>query len=57
MAQRESGFERGERIHTESSYKFDLEGIEGLGKAAGFSLRKSWFDAQQRFGVHLLVRD
>ncbi len=53
----EVAFERGERIHTESSYKFDLDGIAGLGRAAGFSLRKSWFDAQQRFGVHLLVRD
>jgi L-histidine N-alpha-methyltransferase len=53
----EVDFEPGERIHTESSHKFDLDTISALGKAAGFRLGRSWFDAKKRYGVHLLVRD
>lgn len=49
-------FSKGERIHTESSYKFDPATIEQLGATAGFALRKSWFDKHHHFGVHLLVR-
>ncbi|MDQ2871856.1 MAG: L-histidine N(alpha)-methyltransferase [Candidatus Eremiobacteraeota bacterium] len=50
-------FARGERIHTESSYKFSVEDIARIGAAAGFHLQRSWFDSAQRFSVNLLVRD
>ena len=49
-------FEQGERIHTESSYKFSHDDIAALGDASGFSLARTWTDKAQRFGVHLLVR-
>ncbi len=49
-------FARGERIHTESSYKFDEASIAALGAAGGFALRKTWTDRASRFDVHLLVR-
>ncbi len=49
-------FASGERIHTESSYKYDPAGIERLAREAGFKLRRSWFDGAQRFSVNLLVK-
>ncbi len=49
-------FEAGERIHTESSYKFSREDIDRLGSAAGFNLERTWMDSGQRFGVHLLLK-
>lgn len=49
-------FESGESIHTESSYKFDEASIAALASAAGFTLRRTWYDRARRFGVSLLVR-
>ena len=46
----------GERIHTESSYKFTDEEIARLGQAAGFRAEAVWHDRAKRFSVHLLVR-
>ncbi|MBV8529868.1 MAG: L-histidine N(alpha)-methyltransferase [Candidatus Eremiobacteraeota bacterium] len=46
----------GERIHTESSYKFTDDEIADLGRAAGFASKSSWHDRANRFSVHLLVR-
>jgi L-histidine Nalpha-methyltransferase len=46
----------GERIHTESSYKFNDEDMRTLAAATGFTVRKSWHDREQRFDLHLLVR-
>jgi dimethylhistidine N-methyltransferase len=46
----------GERIHTESSYKFTDEEIARLGQAAGFRDEAVWHDRAKRFSVHLLVR-
>jgi L-histidine Nalpha-methyltransferase len=46
----------GERIHTESSYKFNASDIQALAQATGFSLTKSWHDRAHRFDVHLLIR-
>lgn len=37
-------FERGERIHTENSYKFNLRSIAQLLRRSGFKLEKSWTD-------------
>jgi L-histidine Nalpha-methyltransferase len=56
MLDLEVRFAQGERIHTESSYKFDEADIAALGAAGGFRLRKTWTDRASRFAVHLLVR-
>jgi L-histidine Nalpha-methyltransferase len=47
---------RGERIHTENSYKFTPEGMRRMAAAAGWKLERSWYDARQWFGLHLLRR-
>lgn len=49
-------FEAGERIHTESSYKFSDRDVAELGAATGFRLSSTWHDRARRFSVHLLVR-
>jgi uncharacterized SAM-dependent methyltransferase len=49
-------FEAGERIHTESSYKFADEDVARLARAAGFAPQSVWHDRAKSFSVHLLVR-
>lgn len=49
-------FEAGERLHTESAYKFADEDIAQLCKPAGFTSEAVWHDRAHRFSVHLLVR-
>ena len=49
-------FQDGERIHTESSYKFSLEDLKDFGAAAGFELSKTWLDSQRRFSLNLFMR-
>jgi L-histidine Nalpha-methyltransferase len=49
-------FDSGERIHTESSYKFDDGDIDELAAATGFRRSKRWSDRHERFSVYLLVR-
>ncbi len=44
----------GERIHTESSYKFALADVERLAAQTGWRLERSWTDAAGRFAVSLL---
>ena len=46
-------FARGERIHTENSYKYTDEMIESILRESGFKLEHSWCDRKQWFGVHL----
>ena len=46
-------FSKGERIHTENSYKFTGESIEQLLQGSGFTLEKRWSDAQEWFSVVL----
>jgi dimethylhistidine N-methyltransferase len=46
-------FARGERIHTESSYKFTRAMIGRLFTQAGFRLERTWTDERRWFGVHL----
>lgn len=48
--------ERGERIQTESSYKYADEEIARLAAATGFRSAALWHDGEHRFGLHLLVR-
>lgn len=50
-------FERGETIHTECSYKYDRESLEGVVRAAGFSVEALWTDPRDWFWVGVLVGD
>lgn len=47
----------GERIHTESSYKFSDDETVRLGRSAGFRAESAWHDQANRFSLHLLVRE
>jgi dimethylhistidine N-methyltransferase len=44
----------GERIHTENSYKFTVNGFRSLARMAGFFPERVWLDKNRLFSVHLL---
>jgi L-histidine Nalpha-methyltransferase len=44
----------GERIHTEYSYKYTVEGFADLARKAGFAPRAVWTDDARMFSVHYL---
>jgi len=46
-------FAAGERLHTESSYKWTPEAFAALLQSAGFSRQRHWTDAHDRFAVFL----
>ena len=46
-------FAKGERIHTENSYKYTGEMISSILRESGFKLEYSWHDRQKWFGVHM----
>lgn len=46
-------FHRGERIHTENSYKYTDDSVLRLLAEAGFTLERTFSDEQGWFGVHL----
>jgi uncharacterized SAM-dependent methyltransferase len=48
-------FDAGDRIHTEYSYKYDLDDIDALVATAGFMRAQTWVDPDQLFSVHYLV--
>jgi len=48
-------FAPGELIHTENSYKYDMDGIRELAAATGFTLSRTWLDSQERFSSNLLL--
>jgi L-histidine Nalpha-methyltransferase len=48
-------FEEGERIHTENSYKYDMEDLSGLAAETGFRLSRTWLDSMRRFSSNLFV--
>ena len=50
------GFERGESIWTESSYKFEPRGLEQLGARAGLTLQDQWVDGSAGFALTLFRR-
>lgn len=47
-------FARGETIHTENSYKFDLEEFKALAAAGGFTCAAAWADPEEYFSLLLL---
>ncbi len=48
-------FGRGERIHTESSYKYALDEFACLAEGAGLTVRRVWTDDNQLFSVQYLT--
>jgi len=45
---------KGERIHTENSYKYTLESFQALIARAGLGIQKTWLDTDNLFSVHYL---
>ena len=48
-------FSEGERVHTENSYKYDLEDLAALASATGFRLARTWLDGHGRFSSNLFL--
>lgn len=53
---RRFGFQAGENIHTENSYKYTIEGFQALAREAGFAPAAVWTDPQALFSLHFLQR-
>lgn len=49
------GFEAGESIHTENSYKYSIDEFRALAAKAGFRGAKVWLDRRGLFALHGLV--
>lgn len=45
-------FQSGETIHSESSYKYDLEALAALAEQTGFTPSRVWFDSEGRFSCN-----
>jgi dimethylhistidine N-methyltransferase len=52
---RSFAFRTGESIHTENSYKYNVDRFAALARGAGWVPRVSWTDADKLFSVHELV--
>jgi uncharacterized SAM-dependent methyltransferase len=48
-------FAKGERVWTESSYKYDPAQIQAMGLNAGFVMREQWIDDEARFALTLFT--
>jgi dimethylhistidine N-methyltransferase len=48
-------FLAGERIHTENSYKYDLDGLSALAAATGFRRTRTWLDEREQFSSNLFM--
>jgi uncharacterized SAM-dependent methyltransferase len=46
--------DKDERIHTECSYKYDIEEFQHLAAIAGFEPLNVWTDDSHLFSLHLL---
>jgi dimethylhistidine N-methyltransferase len=46
-------FKAGERVHTEHSHKYDVDGFRSLGRRAGWQPLQVWTDPDRLFSVHL----
>ncbi len=47
-------FRNGETIHTENSYKWTLEGFDGLVRGAGWQTTRVWVESPELYSMHLL---
>lgn len=57
LAGQRFAFERGEVIHTETSYKYRIGEFASLASVAGFHLLKTWTDPREYFAVLYLETD
>ncbi|HEX2557920.1 MAG TPA: L-histidine N(alpha)-methyltransferase [Nitrososphaera sp.] len=48
-------FEEGETIHTENSYKYDMDQIKDIATASGFTLKEHFMDAKKWFCLALFT--
>ena len=48
-------FAAGETIWTESSYKYEPDGLVEMGRAAGFACRGQWIEPNARFALTLFA--
>ena len=48
-----TSIDEGERIWTESSYKYEPAGIAEMGARAGFTVREQWIEPDSRFALTL----
>jgi L-histidine Nalpha-methyltransferase len=49
----EVAFAKGERIHTENSYKYTIAGVREFLRSTGFEIESTWTDDKNWFGTHL----
>jgi uncharacterized SAM-dependent methyltransferase len=54
---REFRFAKGERIHTENSHKYSIDGFRALASSAGWTPADVWIDRDHLFSLHLLRLD
>jgi dimethylhistidine N-methyltransferase len=47
-------FAAGERVHTEHSHKYDIDGFQALAESAGWQPQAVWTDPERLFSVHVL---
>lgn len=52
---RQVAFERGERIHTEDSFKYSFEEIDALAAVAGLRCEARWLDPDRDFSLNLFA--
>jgi len=50
-------FDPGETIHTEVSYKYDLEQFAAMAREAGFRVQDVWLDEEQLFSIQYLTAE
>lgn len=51
----EINFGAGEMIHTENSYKYDMDSLSSLARETGFERTKTWMDENRRFSSNLFL--
>ena len=51
----EARFERGERIHTENSYKYTVAELSRLATSTGWARARTWLDRGERFSSNLFI--
>ena len=54
VGDQEFAFAKGETIHTENSYKYNVAEFQALAKKAGLEPVKAWWDQDWLFSVHFL---
>ena len=48
-------FDKGECIHTENSYKYDLDGLSQMATETGFTRSRTWLDNRELFSSNLFL--